>query len=80
MTTTLRQVKMPVIAVECRLCKRSDELERKILVRKHGAGITFARLRRMAAMGCERLISDDGDQCHACFPCLQSPVLPPDHY
>lgn len=70
LATTLRQVKVPVIVVECRLCKRSDELERKVLVRKHGAKMTFARLRRMAAMGCERLISDDGDQCQTRFPCL----------
>lgn len=62
---------MPVITVECRLCERSDDLKRKVLVRKHGAGITFARLRRMAAMGCEKLISDDGDKCQTRFPCLE---------
>ncbi len=79
LATTLKQVKEPMIKVECRTCGRSDALERKVLVRKHGAGMTFARLRRMAAMGCDRLISADGDQCHTCFPCLQSPVLSPDH-
>lgn len=78
LATTLRQVKEPTIKAECRTCGRSDVLERKVLVRKHGAGMTFARLRRMAAMGCDRLISADGDRCHTCFPCLQSPVLAPD--
>jgi hypothetical protein len=68
LTMTLREVKVSSITIECRACGHSDVLERKTLVRKHGAGMSFARLRRMAAMGCDRLISDDGDQCHTRFP------------
>ncbi|WJH38697.1 hypothetical protein N7E02_04805 (plasmid) [Aliirhizobium terrae] len=76
LSATLRQVKAPLITVECRACGRTDTLERKMLVRKHGAGMTFARLRRMAAMGCDRLISQEGDQCQTRFPCLE-PMVPP---
>lgn len=70
LTATLRQVRDPVIAVECRRCGRQGTLDRAALVKKHGASVTFARLRRMAAIGCERLVSDDGDRCGAQFPCL----------
>ncbi len=59
-----------MISVECRACGRSDALERKILVRKHGASMTFARLRRMAAMGCDRPNSEEGDRCQTRSPCL----------
>ncbi len=76
LTATLRQVKAPLITVECLACGRTDTLERKLLVRKHGAGMTFARLRRMAAMGCDRLISLEGDRCETRFPCLE-PIAPP---
>lgn len=67
---TLRQVRDPMISVECRLCGRKGTFDRAVLVKKHGASITFARLRRMAAMGCDRLVSEDGDRCGARFPCL----------
>jgi hypothetical protein len=70
LSATLRQVKVPVIAVECRACGRTDTIERKVLVRKHGSGMTFARLRRMAAMGCDRLVSPEGDRCETRFSCL----------
>lgn len=72
LTTTLREVKVPIITIECRACGRSDALQRKILVRKHGAGMTFARLRRMAAMGCDRLNGERGDRCQTRFPCLEA--------
>jgi 2-methylaconitate cis-trans-isomerase PrpF len=71
LTTTLRQVRDPVIAVECRTCGRQGTLDRAALVKKHGANVTFARLRRAAAMGCDQLVSGDGDQCGARFPCLE---------
>ncbi len=74
LSATLRQVKAPLITVECRACGRTDTLERKVLVRKHGAGMTFSKLRRMAAMGCDRLISHDGDRCETRFPCLEGPA------
>src|SRR5690242_10826178 len=67
---TLRQVRHAVIAVECSACGRSGQLDRATLIKKHGASVTFARLRRMAAMGCERLVSLDGDRCQTPFPCL----------
>ncbi len=51
LTATLRQVRDPVIAVECRTCGRQGTLDRAALVNKQGAAVTFARLRRMAAMG-----------------------------
>ena len=66
----LRQVRHAVIAVECSACGRSGQLDRATLIKKHGASVTFARLRRMAAMGCERLVSLDGDRCQTRFPCL----------
>ena len=48
-----------MITIECRACGRSDALERKILVRKHGADISLVKLRRVAAMGCDRPMSDE---------------------
>ncbi|MGE7368386.1 hypothetical protein ACQKKX_04855 [Neorhizobium sp. NPDC001467] len=72
LNATLRQVRHAVIAVECAACGRSGQLDRAILVRKHGASITFARLRRIAAMGCDRLVSTDGDRCQTRFPCLDA--------
>ncbi len=70
LNATLRQVRHAVIAVECAACDRSGQLDRAILVKKHGASITFARLRRIAAMGCDHLVSTDGDRCQTSFPCL----------
>lgn len=71
LTTTLREIKDPIIEVEYRACARSGSLDRKIMVKKHGAGVTFAQLRRMAAMGCDRLFSAEGDRCQTTFPCLK---------
>ncbi|AXV16597.1 hypothetical protein CYG48_13405 [Neorhizobium sp. SOG26] len=68
LTSTLREVRVPLIEVECRACDRSGSLDRAALIKKHGAAVTFARLRRMAAMGCTRLISEDGDRCGTRFP------------
>ncbi|WP_342635719.1 hypothetical protein [Rhizobium deserti] len=70
LNATLRQVRDIVITVECAACGRSGQLDRAILLTKHGAAVTFARLRRMAAMGCDRLVSLDGDRCQTRFPCL----------
>jgi hypothetical protein len=74
LSVTLRQVRQAVIAVECSACGRSGKLDRAILVKKHGASVTFARLRRIAAMGCDRLMSTDGDRCQTRFPCLDPEV------
>ncbi|WP_276122167.1 hypothetical protein [Pararhizobium qamdonense] len=70
LTSTLRQIRDPVIDVECRPCGRMGSYVRAELVKKHGAGITLARLRRMSALGCDRLVHPDGDQCGKSFPCL----------
>ena len=74
LTSTLRQVRIPVIEVECRACSRFGSLDRAALVKQHGAAVTFARLRRMAAMGCDRLVSEKGDLCGTRFPCLTDGV------
>jgi hypothetical protein len=41
-----------------------------MLVKKHGASATLARLRRMAAMGCDRLVSPNGDRSLTRLRCL----------
>lgn len=70
LTSTLRQVRDPVIEVECRTCDRAGSYERSVLVKQHGAGVTFAKLRRMSALGCDRLVDVTGDRCGTMFPCL----------
>jgi hypothetical protein len=71
LTATLRQVRDPIIKVECRACGRGGSLDRAAVVKKHGAAITFARLRRIAAMGFDRMVSENGDRCGTRFPCLE---------
>jgi hypothetical protein len=66
----------PEIEVECRSCGRSGTFIRADILKKHGASITFAKLRRIAAMGCDRLTGPDGDQCQTRFPCLDETKLP----
>lgn len=70
LSTTLRKVRDPVIHIECLRCGRDGALIRADIVEKHGANVTFARLRRMAAMGCDRIASGDDDRCETRFPCL----------
>lgn len=72
LSSTLRQVRDPIIEVECRACDRMGRYVRAELVKKHGASVTFARLRRMSALGCDRLAHADGDRCDTRFPCLLS--------
>ncbi|TAW21251.1 hypothetical protein ELI20_08515 [Rhizobium ruizarguesonis] len=72
LSSTLRQVRDPIIEVECRACGRAGSYARAELVKKHGASVTFARLRRMSALGCGRLVDVDGDRCGTTFPCLQT--------
>lgn len=75
LSSTLRQVRDPVIEVECRACGRSGSYVRAELVKKHGASVTFARLRRMSALGCDRLVDVEGDRCGTRFPCLHPTAL-----
>lgn len=70
LSSTLRRVQAPIIHVECRKCGRTDSFPRTEIVKKHGASITFARLRRVMAMGCSKLCGPSGDQCGTRFPCL----------
>jgi hypothetical protein len=70
LSATLRKVRDPIIRIECLRCGREGALIRADIVKKHGANVTFARLRRMAAMGCDRIVGEDGDRCETRFPCL----------
>ncbi|KQZ91851.1 hypothetical protein [Agrobacterium tumefaciens] len=67
LSATLRKVRDTVIHVECLRCRRTGAFIRTEIVKKHGANITLARLRRMAAMGCDRIASGDGDRCETRF-------------
>lgn len=66
----LKDIRLPVIEIVCAPCGRRDLMERKALVERFGAGVSFSRLRRRLAMGCERLCSGSGDRCETRFPCL----------
>jgi len=74
LSATLRQVRDPIIEVECRACERRGSYERAALVKQHGASVTFARLRRMSALGCDRLVDAMGDRCGKRFQCLTDDV------
>jgi hypothetical protein len=69
----LRDIRVAVIEVECRACKLKGSYDRATLVKLHGASLSFARLRRQAALGCERMTGADGDTCQTRFPCLDDP-------
>jgi hypothetical protein len=68
---TLKDIRHPVIVLECAPCNRRDSFERKVLVEQFGAAASFAKLRRRFAMGCERMCHPDGDLCGTRFPCLE---------
>ncbi|WP_454858388.1 hypothetical protein [Rhizobium binxianense] len=76
--STLRQVREPVIELDCRLCRRRGGHERTRLIKAFGAGVTFAELRRRMTVGCERMHTTNGDRCGAYFPCLVESVSSPD--
>jgi hypothetical protein len=44
--------------------------DRAVLVKLHEESLSFARLRRQAALGCEKMTGPDGDECQTRFPCL----------
>jgi hypothetical protein len=68
---TLRGIKAATIEVECRRCHRHGLLERKKLVRLHGAIPSLEQLRRRLAMGCERISEEAADRpCELAFPGL----------
>ena len=66
----LKDHKVPVVELICRVCDRHCAHERKLLVKAFGASVTFAEIRRRIAMGCERMQTPQGDKCGAHFPCL----------
>jgi len=70
LSDTLCKVRDPVIHIECLRCGRGAALVRAEIVKKYGANVTFARLRRAAAMGCDRIASEHGDRCETHFPSL----------
>lgn len=74
LSTMLRSVCDPVIHLECLRCGREGALIRAEIVKRYGANITFARLRRMVSMGCDRINNADGDQCETRFLCLPPTV------
>jgi hypothetical protein len=68
---TLREFRGATIAVECVTCDRRDTLDRQTLVKRYGADLSFAALRRRLAMGCSKMQADDGiDRCETRFPDL----------
>lgn len=67
---TLRDVRGTILEVECKVCDRHAKLDRAALVKRYGAGIRFVDLRRILALGCERMNAPGGDQCGTRFPCL----------
>lgn len=68
----LRDVRLPVIEVECRRCGTKESYARAELVKSFGTGVSFSRLRRRAAVGCQLMTGPDGDRCQARFPCLDT--------
>ena len=66
----LKDVRIPIILVECPRCDLKGSYDRAALLKLHGAGLSFSRLRRRAAMGCEHMTGPDGDQCQTRFPCV----------
>ncbi|MGO7018606.1 hypothetical protein [Rhizobium leguminosarum] len=60
----LRHVRGQVLIVACRACTRSDHLDRKAVVKRHGASIPMRKLRRRLGLGCDRMNAADCiDRC-----------------
>jgi hypothetical protein len=69
----LRDYRGDTIDMACRRCDRFGSYERKALVKKFGAHIEFAEIRRCLSIGCEHAGTD---KCEAMFPCLmQASIL-----
>ncbi|MFA1676079.1 hypothetical protein ACDY97_25840 [Rhizobium mongolense] len=66
----LKDRKVPVVELICRVCDRHCAHERNLLVKAFGSSVSFAEIRRRMAMGCERMQTPEGDKCGAHFPCL----------
>jgi hypothetical protein len=60
----LQELRCELLTVACRTCRRSDEMDRKAVVRRHGASISMRTLRRRIGLGCDRMNAADGiDRC-----------------
>lgn len=60
----LRQLRCQVLVVACQACRRSDEMDRRAVVKRHGAAIPIRTLRRRMGLGCEQMNAADGiDRC-----------------
>ncbi|MGR8925329.1 hypothetical protein ACU8MB_16460 [Rhizobium leguminosarum] len=68
----LKDHKVPVVELLCRVCNRHCAHERRLLVKAFGASVSFAEIRRRMAMGCERMQTPNGDKCGAHFPCVSN--------
>jgi hypothetical protein len=67
---TLRNYRSETVEISCRRCNRHASMERKALVKKFGAKMQFAQLRRVLSIGCEHL---ETNSCEARFPRLEEP-------
>ncbi|MGY5811719.1 hypothetical protein ACXHXG_28955 [Rhizobium sp. LEGMi198b] len=52
-------------------CDRKGSYQQSELVKAFGAALSFKRLRRRAALGCEHMTGLEGDWCATRFPCLE---------
>jgi len=66
----LRDVRSPMIELDCRICRRQRAHDRKQLVKTYGASVSFAEIRRRMTVGCKRMHTDEGDKCGTYFPYL----------
>jgi hypothetical protein len=57
---TLRDVRTSIITLVCELCDMHCDLDRKVLVKRYGASLSFSNLRRRMVVGCERMNNDQG--------------------
>ncbi|QFY62395.1 hypothetical protein FZ934_08295 [Rhizobium grahamii] len=65
---TVRQHRAPIIALECDICDRRTDLDRKVVVRQFGASLPLRQLRRRLTVGCSRMnCADSIDRCQARF-------------
>lgn len=69
--SALRQHRGAIINLECAVCDRRTDLDRKMVVRQYEASLSFRQLRRRLVVRCFRMNSLDGiDRYQAHFPCL----------
>jgi hypothetical protein len=67
---TLRNYRGETVEISCRRCNKHAFIDRKALVKKFGAEMTFVQLRRVLSIGCEHL---ETNSCASRFPSLEAP-------